>query len=437
MTLDPRQFRQRSRKERIQLLLEEGILTPSEANKLLQNQPVLPLEIAEHMIENVVGVFGLPLALVPGVLVNGKLYDVPMVIEEPSVVAAQAHAAKIMRQCGGYQAESTDPIMIAQVQLVGVEDTERARREIELHKEELMEKANAAMPGVVRRGGGIKRIEVREIVDPEFSKRMIVVHYYLDTRDAMGANAINTVAEKTAPLLEEWSQGEAVLRILSNYATERRAKARVEIPVTLLATSGFTGEEVARRIVDASRLAELDPYRAATHNKGFMNGVDAVLIATGNDFRAVEAGAHAYAARNGSYSALSRWRFREGKLIGEAELPMAVGIVGGQTRSHPWVSVLLRIMGVKSARELAEVIVSVGLGQNFAALRALVTEGIQRGHMAMHARAVALAAGAQPREMEAVVERLRHRGEITPENARKILEELRKERVKKEEGECR
>lgn len=425
MKFDPSKFRRLSRIERVELLVKEGILLPEEGDQLLADQPVLPLSIAEHLIENVIGVFGLPLALVPGVPVNGKLYDVPLVIEEPSVVAAQAHSAKIVRQSGGYQAYSTEPLMIAQVQLVEVPDPEDARRVIEERAEELMERAQSFMPGVVRRGGGVRRVEVRRVEDPELRRTMVVVHFLVDTRDAMGANAINTVAERIAPTLEEWTGGEAVLRILSNYATERRAGVRVEIPVSLLKTPEFTGEEVAKRIEYASRLAELDPYRAVTHNKGFMNGVDAVLIATGNDFRAVEAGAHAYACRTGRYSALSRWRFQEGKLIGTAEIPLAVGIVGGQTRSHPWVPVLLRILGVESARELAEVIVSVGLGQNFAALRALVTEGIQKGHMAMHARAVALSAGATPEEVEAVVEKLRKTGEITVENARRILGELR------------
>lgn len=426
MALDPREFRKKKREERVRILVEEGILSPEEGDALLQDHPVLPLKIAEHMIENVIGVFPLPLGLVPGVCVNGKLYDVPMVIEEPSVVAAQAHAAKIARAAGGYRAESTEPIMIAQIQLVEVPDPLKAKQRIEDEQERIFARANEAMPGVVRRGGGMRGLRVRLLEDAQFHNTMVIVHYLIDTRDAMGANAINTVAEKTAPLLEELSGGEAVLRILSNYATERLARARVEIPAALLATPEFTGEEVAKRIEYASRMAELDPYRAATHNKGFMNGVDALLLATGNDFRAVEAGAHAYAARNGSYSALSTWRFREGVLVGEAELPMAVGIVGGQTRSHPWVPVLLRVLGVSSARELAELIVSVGLGQNFAALRALVTEGIQKGHMAMHARAVALAAGAQPEEVEPVVKALRSQGEITQERARKILEELRK-----------
>lgn len=425
MSIDPRSFRRLDRPSRVRQLVAEGCLSEAEAAELLADVPVLPLPLAEQMIENVIGVFGLPLAIVPGVRVNGRDHLLPMVVEEPSVVAAQANAARIVGLGGGYRAGHTAPVMIGQVQLIDVPDAPAAVAAIEEAAAAVQAEADRAIAGIVRRGGGTRGVSVRTLRHPEDEAPMVVVHLEIDTRDAMGANAVNTVAEAVAPLLADLSKGRAVLRILSNLTDQRRAWAEAEIPVTALAAGHHPGHEVADGIVAASKLAEIDPWRAATHNKGAMNGIDSVVLATGNDFRAVEAGAHAWAARSGVYTALSIWRRRGESLVGRIELPLALGIVGGQTRTHPWVGRALRMLGVQSAGELAEVVACAGLGQNLTALRALASTGIQAGHMAMHARAVALEAGARPDEAAAVAERMRTAGRFDREAAAEFLQHLR------------
>ncbi len=344
----------------------------------------LPLELADEMIENVVGTYSLPLGIVTNVLVNGVDRLVPMAVEEPSIVAAASNASRMIRQGGGFVAEADEPRMIAQVQLDDVLDPARATAQILMHRDELMAKADAACPGVVARGGGARSIECRDLGDGLF-----VVHVVVDTCDAMGANVVNTVAETLGLRLQELSGGVLGMRILSNLADQRlvRVDGRAHV-------DAVGGIEVARRIVSGDRFAHADPYRAATHNKGIMNGIDAVLVACGQDWRGVEAGAHAYAARGEQYTSLSRWSLSGDWLVGRLELPMAVGIVGGATRVHPGARRSLDLMAVDSAGELAMVAAAVGLANNLAAVRALVSEGIQQGHMRLHARSVR-AAGQQ------------------------------------------
>jgi len=369
-------------------------LTDEEA-AILQGSEGLDVSQADRMSENVVGTFGLPLGIAVNFRVNRRDYLVPMAIEEPSVVAAASHAAKLVRAAGGFVAEASSSLMIGQIQVLGLDDLPASRARLLAGRERLLAVANEQDPVLVGLGGGARDLEAR-IVPETPAGPMLVVHLIYDCRDAMGANAVNTAVEALAPLVEEITGGQALLRILSNLADRRLARARAVMPSEVLALDGFEGQEVAKRIVDAYALAAVDPYRAATHNKGIMNGIDAVLIATGNDWRAVEAGAHAYAARSGLYQSLSTWDIdSDGSLVGTLELPMAVGIVGGATKAHPGARVALKVMGVQTAQELAQVIVSVGLAQNLAALRALATEGIQRGHMELHARSMAVAAGAR------------------------------------------
>ena len=384
----------------------------------------LSREQADRMSENVVGVFGLPLGIAVNFLVNGRDYLVPMVIEEPSVVAAASHAAKLVREGGGFQAEASTSEMIGQIQVLGVDDLAQAQARLLDARERLLAVADSQDPLLVDLGGGARDLEVRAFADT-LAGPMLVVHLIYDCRDAMGANSINTAVEALAPLVEELTGGRVLLRILSNLADRRLARARAVVPATALAADGFEGCEVAERIVRAYALAEVDPYRAATHNKGIMNGIDAVLVATGNDWRAVEAGAHAYAARWGQYSSLSTWETNgHGDLVGTLELPLAVGIVGGATKAHPAAAVALKVMGVRSARELAEVIVSVGLAQNLAALRALATEGIQRGHMQLHARSMAIAAGAAGDLVDRVAARMADEGVIRLDRALELVQQL-------------
>ncbi len=323
-------------------------------------------EVANQMIENAVGTFGLPLGLGLNLQVNGKDYLVPMAVEEPSVVAAVSFAAKIVRASGGFSADADPPLMVGQIQLSRYGDPSEAVKRIESHKKEILELANSFHPQMQRRGGGAKDVEVRLLPAPEGPKGepILVVHLILDTQEAMGANLINTVAEGVAPLLESMTGGRVYLRILSNLADKRLARASCRIPFSHLADFDMPGEEIAEGIAQASRFASADPYRAATHNKGIMNGVDAVAIATGQDWRAIEAGAHAYAARAGHYRPLSTWTLEEGHLVGRVELPLALGTVGGPIKLHPQVQLCLRLLRVASARELAGVFASVGLAQN-------------------------------------------------------------------------
>jgi hydroxymethylglutaryl-CoA reductase len=400
-------------------------LSPDEEQALSGAGSLAP-ERADQMIENVVGTYALPLGIATNFLINGRDYLIPMAIEEPSVVAGASFAARLVRQGGGFQAHTTEPVMIAQMQILGLTDLRAARFDLLAARERILALANQVDKVMVGLGGGARDLEVRSFADSPAGP-MLVAHLLFDCRDAMGANSVNTVAETLAPVVEEITGGRVNLRILSNLADRRLARARATVPASALAFDEFPGDVVVQRIVEAYALAAVDPYRAATHNKGIMNGIDAVVIATGNDWRAVEAGAHAYAARGGQYSALSGWaRNAEGNLVGTIELPLAMGIVGGATRVHPQARSCLKLLGISSAHELAEVVASVGLAQNLAALRALATEGIQKGHMALHARQVAIAAGATGDEVEAVAGRLVAERNVRGERAAELLAELRR-----------
>ncbi len=366
---------------------------------------------ADKMVENCVGVFGLPVGLGLNFVVNGKAYAVPMVVEEPSVVAAVSNMARVVRAAGGFVTDVDPSVMIGQIQVLDVPDVDAAIARLEAAEARLLNHANTAQPNLRQRGGGAVGLEVRRFDAPH---PMLVVHLLVDCLDAMGANMVNTMAEATAPLIEQLTGGRVNLRILSNLADRRLARASCRIPLSLLGGKGWDGEAVARGIVEAWAFAAVDPYRAATHNKGVMNGIDAAAIATGNDWRGLEAGAHAYAA-------LTRWALRDGALHGHIELPMAVGTVGGSTRVHPTLAVLRKILGVTQARELAGVLAAVGLAQNLGALRALATEGIQRGHMSLHARSVAMEAGAPPERVDDIAGRMVALGQIRVEVARDLL----------------
>jgi hydroxymethylglutaryl-CoA reductase len=413
--------------ERLDRLAEAANLSP-ENIAALQTSHGLTDEQADHMIENAVGTFGLPLGIGLNFIVNGREVLVPMVIEEPSVVAGASFMAKLARAGGGFTASMSAPEMIGQIQLLDVEDLMAASMKLYEHKTELLAEADAVDPLLKKFGGGARDLEVRIIEDSPVGE-FLVVHLIYDVRDAMGANAVNTACERLAPRLEEITGGRVHLKILSNLADRRLAKATCKIPVQELAFSSggeeprfYSGGQVRNGIIEAWAFAAADPYRAATHNKGIMNGVDAVVIATGNDWRAIEAGAHAYAARDGRYTSLSTWgRDVEGNLVGELEMPMAIGIVGGATKVHPTAKAALKLMGVKTAAELAGIVVSVGLAQNLAALRALATEGIQRGHMSLHARQVAIAAGATGEQIEKVAARMVAEKTVRIDRAEEIL----------------
>lgn len=397
-----------------------------ETKSILSRTDALPLDRANGMIENVIGTFQLPMGVATNFQVNGRDYLVPMAVEEPSVVAAASYMARIVRGCGGFQTSSTAPIMRAQVQIIGVTDPNGARLAILAAREEILSTANAKDPVLVKFGGGCRDIEVH--VFPSTSRgAMVVLHLLVDVRDAMGANTVNTMAEAVAPVVERITGGEVRLRILSNLADLRLARARIELTEEALVTKEFSGRRMMEGIVDAYEFAAVDPYRAATHNKGIMNGVDPVVVATGNDWRAIEAGAHAYAARSGRYTSLTTWEISaKGSLVGTIEMPMALGLVGGATKTHPSAQAALQILNVRSAVELAEVTVAVGLAQNMAALRALATEGIQRGHMALHARNIAIGAGAVGEEIDKVARRLAADHDVRSTRAEEILAELRK-----------
>ena len=408
---------------RVARVQEFAGLTDDEA-ATLPRADALTLAQADKMIENVVGVYSLPLGIATNFLVNGRDYLVPMAIEEPSVVAAASHAARLLREGGGVTAIASDPLMIGQVQLLGIADPHGAAVALLAAKAEVLALANQQDPLLVSVGGGAKDVEVR-VLEHTAAGPMVIVHLIVDVRDAMGANAVNTMAEAVAPRLAEIARGEFRLRIISNLADKRLVRARGVVPREALATETLAGEQVVQGIVEAAAFAATDPYRAATHNKGIMNGIDAVVVATGNDWRAIEAGAHAYAARGGRYTSLSAWeRDAAGDLVGTLELPLAVGIVGGATKVHPTARLALKVLGVKTARELAEVVAAVGLAQNLGALRALATEGIQRGHMALHARQMAIAAGATGELVDVVAARLVREKRIRLDRAGEILREV-------------
>jgi hydroxymethylglutaryl-CoA reductase len=417
-------FYERSLAERAALVAEWAGLDADEQSALFGAGGLTPQQ-ADHMVENAVGVYGLPLGIAVNFLINGRDYLIPMVVEEPSVIAACSFAAKLARAGGGFTASSDDPIGIGQVQVLDVDNVYAAAGRVWEARQRLLDEANDPTSSIVKRGGGTRSLELRPFPDAPGGP-MLIIHLLYDTRDAMGANAINTACERIAPLLEHVTGGRVNLRILSNLTDRRRARAECRIPVDALTTRSASGEAVAKAVVEAATFAEIDPYRAATHNKGVMNGMDAVCIATGNDWRALEAGAHAYAARSGQYRSLTRWwhDLPTNSLCGALEAPMAVGVVGGATRVHPTAKAALKLLGVQSAGELAQVMAAVGLAQNFSAIRALATEGIQRGHMSLHARQLATAAGASGELVIRVVETMIAEGNIRLERAKELVAQL-------------
>ncbi|MDI9642649.1 MAG: hydroxymethylglutaryl-CoA reductase, degradative [Archaeoglobales archaeon] len=410
-------FYKLSVEERLRKVAEIVGLSPEESGMLISSG-TLPIEVADRMIENVIGTFELPLGVATNFLIDGKDYLIPMVIEEPSVVAAASNAARMAREGGGFFTDFTAPVMIGQIQLVDVKNPESARFEILRNKAEIIEKANECDPILVKLGGGCKDLEVR-IIDSIYGK-MVVVHLLVDVRDAMGANAVNTMCEKVAPIVGRLSGGRPLLRILSNLAVYRIARAKA-----LFKKEVIGGEEVVDGVMKAYAFAEADPFRCATHNKGIMNGISALMIATGNDFRAIEAGAHGYSAIKG-YKPLTKYEINDnGDLVGTIEIPISAGIIGGATQVNPLAKICLKILGVKSSEELARVSAALGLAQNFAALRALATEGIQRGHMELHARNIAIMAGARGSEIDRVAEIMVKEGKIRMDFAKEILTKLR------------
>ncbi|MBE0685176.1 MAG: hydroxymethylglutaryl-CoA reductase, degradative [Anaerolineaceae bacterium] len=398
----------------------------SQTISVLSGANGLKIEQADHMIENVIGVFSLPLGIAHNFIVNGREVLIPMVLEEPSVVASASYMAKLARSSGGFFAHSTAPEMIAQIQVIELDEVHSARLKILEAKHDLLARASKVDPVLSKYGGGPRDIEVRVIEDSPIGP-FLVVHLIFDVRDAMGANAVNTAAETLAPQFEALTGGRVHLRILTNLADRRLARSRVTILKENLAFGDFSADEVRDGIIAAWAFAVVDPYRAATHNKGIMNAIDPIVIATGNDWRAVEAGAHAYAARSGKYTSLTTWtKDKDGNLVGTIEMPMAVGTVGGATRVHPTAKAALKLLKIENAQELAEIIVSAGLAQNLAALRALATEGIQRGHMSLHARQVAITAGAEGEEISLLAAQLAQEKNVRVERAQEILAEWRK-----------
>ncbi len=410
-------FYKLSPEQRLNEVAEFAGLTEEEKQILLQTGNI-SMNVADHMIENVIGGYALPMGVALNFVVNGREHLIPMVVEEPSVVAAASNAAKMAHSTGGFFASYTGSIMIAQVQILGVPNPNFARMSVYENREKILAICNEKDPVLVKFGGGARDIEVRVV--PSEEGDMLVVHLLVDTLDAMGANCVNTMAETVAPFLEGVTGGKVYLRILSNLAVHRLARARVTI-----AKEAVGGEDVVDGIVKAYRFAAADPFRAATHNKGIMNGISAAIAATGNDTRAIESGAHAYAAISGQYKPLSRWeKDGEGNLCGSLEMPMAVGLVGGATKVHPAAQVAVKILGVKSTREMAEVYASLGLAQNLAALRALASEGIQRGHMSLHARNIVSAIGATGEMSERIVKRMIEEKNINADYARQLMKEF-------------
>lgn len=412
-------FYKLSVKDRVKFVSSFAGLT--EQDEIALGQPgALSLDVADRMIENVIGVMPIPLGIATNFLINGRDLLVPMAIEEPSVIAAASNAARIARIEGGFQTSSTEAIMIGQIQVVGVVDPQRARFEILAQADRILKHANAQDPVLISLGGGARDLQVR-VLETDLGK-MLIVELFVDCRDAMGANAVNTMAEAVAPMIEQISGGRVLLRIISNLAVRRLARA-----TAVFSKEELGGEATVNGILHAHAFAAADPFRCATHNKGIMNGVSAVVLATGNDTRAIEAGAHAYAAREGHYRPLTFWeKSAEGNLVGTLEMPMAVGLVGGATASNPMAKIAIRILGINSARELAEVICAVGLAQNLAALRALASEGIQLGHMSLHARNIAISAGATGELIDKISEQMVRERKVRVDRARELLEKYSK-----------
>ena len=413
--------------DRIEAVFERGLISEEDYKMLKNQQQRLDLQSADKMIENVIGVMGMPVGLGLNFSINNKDYVVPLAVEEPSIVAALSSAAKIARESGGYTADATDPILVGQIQVVNIQNIEQARNNLLNRKEEILNLANSLHPRMVARGGGALDFKIKTYPMESFDGEMLIIDLHVNTMDAMGANLVNGMCEGIASLVETITEGEVFLRILSNLTDQSLASASVKIPAEALAIKGYDGERVRDGIIIASDFAHADPYRASTHNKGIMNGVDAVALATGNDWRAIEAGAHAYASRLGRYTALSKWSKNDkGDLIGQIELPIKVGIVGAPIESNPAVALNLRILNVDSATELSKVMAAVGLAQNFSALKALATDGIQKGHMTLHARSVVKAADTPHHLFDKVLEKLIFSEEIKVWKAREILEELKK-----------
>ena len=416
-------FSKKSYQERLELLKAQALLSP-ERQKSLEQDEQISVTVADQLSENVVGTFSLPYSIIPELLVNGQDYTVPYVTEEPSVVAAASYASKIIKRAGGFTAQVHERQMIGQVALYQVANPEQAQEKIARKKAELLELANQAYPSIVKRGGGARDLHVEQI---KGETDFLVVYLHVDTQEAMGANMLNTMLEALKPVLEELSQGHSLMGILSNYATDSLVTASCRIAFRYLSRQKDQGREIAEKMALASQFAQADPYRASTHNKGIFNGIDAILIATGNDWRAIEAGAHAYASRDGRYQGLSRWTLdleRE-ELVGEMTLPMPVATKGGSIGLNPRVALSHELLGNPSAKELAQLIVSIGLAQNFAALKALVSTGIQQGHMKLQAKSLALLAGASESEVAPLVERLIAEKTFNLETAQRYLENLR------------
>lgn len=416
-------FSKKSYQERLEMLKAQALLSPEKQTSLEQDEQI-SVTVADQLSENVVGTFSLPYSLVPEVLVNGQEYTVPYVTEEPSVVAAASYASKIIKRAGGFTAQIHERRMIGQVALYQVDDPDLAQEKIASKKAELLELANQAYPSIVKRGGGARDLHVEQI---KGETDFLVVYLHVDTQEAMGANMLNTMLEALKPVLEELSQGQSLMGILSNYATDSLVTASCRIAFRYLSRQKDQGREIAEKIALASQFAQVDPYRAATHNKGIFNGIDAILIATGNDWRAIEAGAHAFASRDGRYQGLSQWTLdleRE-ELVGRMTLPMPVATKGGSIGLNPRVALSHELLGNPSAKELAQIIVSIGLAQNFAALKALVSTGIQQGHMKLQAKSLALLAGASESEVAPLVERLIADKTFNLETAQRYLENLR------------
>ena len=416
-------FSKKSYRERLELLRAQALLSPEKQRSLEQDEQ-MSVTVADQLSENVVGTFSLPYSIIPELLVNGQDYTVPYVTEEPSVVAAASYASKIIKRAGGFTAQVHERQMIGQVALYQVDDPELAQEKIVSKKAELLELANQAYPSIVKRGGGARDLHVEQLKgETEF----LVVYLHVDTQEAMGANMLNTMLEALKPVLEELSQGQSLMGILSNYATDSLVTASCRIAFRYLSRQKDQGREIAEKLALASQFAQADPYRATTHNKGIFNGIDAILIATGNDWRAIEAGAHAFASRDGRYQGLSRWGLDTDseELVGEMTLPMPVATKGGSIGLNPRVALSHELLGNPSAKELAQIIVSIGLAQNFAALKALVSTGIQQGHMKLQAKSLALLAGASESEVAPLVELLIADKTFNLETAQRYLENLR------------
>ena len=413
--------------ERLDAVYKRGLISKKDYKLLKNQQQQLDINSADKMIENVIGVMGMPIGLGLNFLINDKEYVIPMAVEEPSIVAALSAAAKISRPGGGFKTECTDPILTGQIQVVAIKNLEQARNDLLSRKQEIIDLANSFHPRMVARGGGAIDFSIKTYPMESFEGEMLVVNINVNTQDAMGANLVNGMCEGIAPLIESITEGKVFLRILSNLTDQSIAKGTMRIPLKCLSKEGYDPEQIRDGIIIASDFAKADPYRASTHNKGIMNGVDAVALATGNDWRAIEAGAHAYASRHGRYSSLSEWKKdKNGDLIGTIEIPLKVGIVGAPIESNPAVALNLRIMNLDSATELSGVMAAVGLAQNFSALKALSTDGIQKGHMTLHARNVVKAADAPHEIFDDVLEKLLVSGEIKVWKAREIVQNLTK-----------